>query len=205
MDVKRRRYNSPQRDEQANATRQQILRAAERLFARQGFMAATLRAIAREADVSLATVYLYFSGRAAIVSALAEEVVSAADLSVEQVLHRGEPIDQVRVGVRVIRTLNERSWLITDILRSFRGGDEELTRLWALWQERHLDAVRRATMAIAASGGLRAGLTIDEAADVLYAVAGTEVYRALVHDRGWTPERYESWLFEFGRRELLGM
>ncbi len=41
------------------------------------------------------------------------------------------------------------------------------------------------------------------AADMFYALAGTEVYRALVQERGWSPEQYERWLFETACRELF--
>jgi hypothetical protein len=58
---------------------------------------------------------------------------------------------------------------------------------------------------VQARGALRPGLTLDEAVDVYYALAGTDVYRSLVRERGWSPERYEHWLFEFGCRELLGI
>ena len=162
-----------------------------------------MEAIAREARVALATVYLHFAGRAAMVGALAEEIVSAPELSVEQVIQDLDPAEQARVGARIMRQLNERAWLVADILRSHRGQDRELERLWILWQERHLDAMRRAAEAIAARGGLRPGLSVEAATDALYALMGTEVYRALVLERGWTPARYERWLFEAASRELL--
>ncbi len=198
-----RRYDSPKRRQQADATRRRILVAAERLFAEQGYAAVTMEAIAHRAEVSLATIYLRFPGRAAVVGALAEEIAAAPELSVEQVTQGSDPVEQMRVGARIIRQLNERSWLITDILRSQRGSDPEVARLWALWQQRHLDAMRRAMEAAAKRGGLQPGLSIDTAADVFYAIAGTEVYRALVQERGWSPEQYERWLFEAGCRELL--
>ena len=190
-----RRYHSPQRQEQASATRRRILEVAARLFADRGYAATTMQAVASEAGVSLATVYLHFAGRAAMVVALAEEVVAAPDLSVERVEREPDPVAQVRLSAGIIRRLNERSWVLTDILRSQRGRDEELTRLWARWQGGHLEAVRRAVAALAERGGLRAGLSAEEATDILYAVAGTEVYRAIVHERGWSPARYEEWLF----------
>ena len=202
-DNQTRRYDSPRRRQQASATRRRILAAAERLFAEQGYAAVTMEAIARVAGVSLATIYLHFPGRAAVVGALAEEILAAPELSVEQVAQGADPVGQIRVGARILRQLNERSWLITDILRSQRGGDPEVERLWALWQQRHLDAMHRAMAAIAREGGLRPELSVETAADVFYALAGTEVYRALVQERGWAPERYERWLFETGCRELL--
>ena len=198
-----RRYDSPKRRQQARETRERILVAAERLFAAQGYAAVTMEAIARTAGVSLATIYLHFAGRAAVVGALAEEIVAAPDLSVEQVIGDITPIQRLRVGARVMRQLNERSWLVTDILRSQQGNDVEIARLWALWRQHHLEAMRRTVIALAEAGALRPGLAVDAATDTLYALAGTETYRSLVLDRGWSPERYEQWLFEIGCRELL--
>jgi len=200
-----RSYNSPLREEQANATRRRILAAAEELFAGQGFAVVTMPRIARHAGVSLATVYLYFPGKAAIVEALAEELVTAPELSVEQVERATDAVHQLRLGAGVIRRLNERSWLLTDILRSAHGTDERLARAWARWQQRHLDAIRRAVEAVQARAALRPGLALEEAIDAFYALAGTEVYRTLIGDRGWSAERYERWLFGLGCRELLGV
>jgi AcrR family transcriptional regulator len=198
-----RRYHSPQRQEQASATRRRLLDVAARLFAERGYAATTMQAVAAEAEVALATVYLHFAGRAALVAALAEEVVAAPDLSVEQMEQELDPLTQLRLGASIIRRLNERSWVLVDILRSQRGRDDELTQLWVRWQERHLEAVRRGVAALAERGGLRAGLSVVEATDILYAVAGTEVYRALVYERGWSPARYEAWLLALACREVL--
>src|SRR5579859_4583363 len=157
----RRGYHSPKRRQQADATRRRILAAAERLFAERGFATVTMEAIARAAHVSLATLYLHFSGRTAIVGTLAEALVAAPELSVEQVEREADPVEQLQIGARILRLLNERSWVVTDILRSQRGHDGELAELWALWQQRHLDATRRAMAALANSGGLRPGLSVE--------------------------------------------
>ncbi|HZQ99822.1 MAG TPA: TetR/AcrR family transcriptional regulator [Chloroflexota bacterium] len=199
-----RRYSSPQREAQANATRRRILGAAEELFAEHGFAAVTMPRIAEHAGLSLATVYLYFRTKANIVGAMADEIVAAPDLSVEQVEREHDPVRMMRRGAGIIRRLNERSWLVADILRGAHGTDEHLARVWAEWQRRHLDASRRAVEALRARGGLRPGLAPDEAVDVLYALAGTDVYRALVRERRWSPARYQEWLFRLGCRELIG-
>jgi AcrR family transcriptional regulator len=199
-----RSYNSPVRDEQTNATRRGILAAAEEQFTKNGFPAVTMKAIAHRATISLATVYLYFPGKAALVAALAEEVAASADLSVEQVEHETDPVQQLRVGSHIIRRLNERSWLVTDILRSAQGTDPGLSETWRLWEERHLAAVRRAMAALESRGALSSTVTLDDAVDVFYALAGTDVYRVLVRERGWSPDHYEGWLFGLACRELLG-
>ena len=65
-----RRYNSPRRREQAAATRQEILEAAQRLFERQGYAATTMAAIAAEAGVALKTVYVVFETKSGLLRAL---------------------------------------------------------------------------------------------------------------------------------------
>lgn len=205
MQVKpRRAYNSPQREEQVNATRRRILDAASEVFADRGFAAVTAESIARRASVSLATLYLYFPGKVAIVAALADEIVAATDLSVEQVERELDPVRQLRIGARIIRTLNERSWLVADILRSAQGSDEGLAQIWIVWQQRHLHAVTRAIEALQAQGALRDELGLSEAIDAFYALTGTDVYRSLVRERGWSPGQYEQWLYQLACTELLG-
>jgi AcrR family transcriptional regulator len=199
----RRRYESPKRRQQAGATRLRILAVAERQFAAHGYGAVKMEAIAREARVSLATLYLHFPGRVALVSALADAITAMPDLNVEQMRAAADPVSQVRTGARILAQLNERAWLVTDILRSFKGDDAELARLWTQWQERHLSATRRGIEALAEHGALREGLSVATAADVFYAVAGPEVYRLLVRERGWSPADYGRWLFAMACRELL--
>ncbi|GIW12896.1 MAG: hypothetical protein KatS3mg062_0335 [Tepidiforma sp.] len=199
----KRRYHSPQREAQAAATRRAILEAAERLFEQRGFAAVSMAAIAREAGVSLASVYVYFAGKAAIVSAMAEAIVASEDLSVEQVERAQDGRQALEIGASIMRRLNERSWVVADILRTAHATDPEIAKTWALWQARHLNAMKRAVGALARLDALRRDLSIAEAADILYAAAGTEVFRLLVRDRGWPPERYQSWLFSFACRELL--
>src|SRR3954451_19017838 len=66
----KRRYDSPRRREQAAATRQEILQAAQRLFEEQGYSATTMAAIAAEAGVALKTVYVAFETKSGLLRAL---------------------------------------------------------------------------------------------------------------------------------------
>jgi AcrR family transcriptional regulator len=60
------------------ATRERILAAARRLFAANGFEAATTRDIAEGADIGVGTLFNYFPTKEAIVAALAAEAASEA-------------------------------------------------------------------------------------------------------------------------------
>ena len=120
------------------------MNAAEEIFAERGYASATMEAIARRAGNSIANVYIYFPGKAAIVEALADAITGADDLSVEHVEKESDAVRKLQIGARILRQLNERSWHVADILRSAQAGDEGLSSIRALWQQRHLDAIQRA-------------------------------------------------------------
>jgi len=44
------------------------------------------------------------------------------------------------------------------------------------------------------SARLTPRITVDQAVDIYLALVLPEVYRTLVLERGWTPDRYETWL-----------
>lgn len=112
---------------------------------------------------------------------------AGALLSVEQVEREPDPDEQPRI--------------VAGILRPRHRPDET----WERRQQGHLDAMRRGIGALHARGALRAGPDPDEVIAAFYALAGTDVCRALVCERGWTPERSEQWLFRLSCRELLGI
>ena len=37
-------------------------------------------------------------------------------------------------------------------------------------------------------------MTVEQAVDIYVALVVPEIYRTLVLERGWTPDRYEAWL-----------
>jgi len=61
-----------------SATRKRILQAARRLFASQGFDAATTRDVAEAAGIASGTLFNYFASREALVAALANEAIGDA-------------------------------------------------------------------------------------------------------------------------------
>ena len=65
-----RRYESPRRRAQAEATRAEILGAAQRLLERDGYAATTMAAVAAEAGVALKTVYVAFATKSGVLRAL---------------------------------------------------------------------------------------------------------------------------------------
>ena len=76
------------------------------------------------------------------------------------------------------------------LLRAASDADDEAAALDA-----QLDAARLARMAdnaayLADAGALRAGVTVDEARDLLWTCSSPELYDLLVRRRGWSVTRY---------------
>src|SRR6266567_2802959 len=89
--------------------------------------------------------------------------------------------------------------MATDVKRrrSYDGkGGQARTRLTRA-------AVIQAARALARAGALRAKLRERDADDIIDALTSPEVYRTLVCDRGWPPERYEQWLKDILIDQLL--
>lgn len=68
----RRRYDASRRRAQAQRTRASVLATAQRLFLAGGYGATTLGAIAREAGVSVETIYKAFGNKPGLVRAIHE-------------------------------------------------------------------------------------------------------------------------------------
>lgn len=66
--------------------RQQLLEVAERLFARQGYEAVTIRKLAKEAEVSVAMVNYYFQSKENLFQTLLEGKMPKTRLLLEQLL-----------------------------------------------------------------------------------------------------------------------
>jgi AcrR family transcriptional regulator len=90
--------------------------------------------------------------------------------------------------------INARSSDVYRILSSASGSDPAATELLAEYQQQRDDGQRRIARSLARARALRPGVRERDAADLIHALMSPELYRLLVVDRGWTPERYERWL-----------
>lgn len=79
--------------------RESILRAATRVFARNGYFNSKVADIAREADVADGTVYLYFKSKEEILHSIFDqnmaEAISAGRLLIEKISDPGEKLRRI--------------------------------------------------------------------------------------------------------------
>jgi AcrR family transcriptional regulator len=48
-------------------------------------------------------------------------------------------------------------------------------------------------------------LNLRTATDIVWAFSNEEIYRELVHERGWSPDRYETWMARTLKEQLLAV
>jgi TetR/AcrR family transcriptional regulator, fatty acid metabolism regulator protein len=91
MKSREERRRSPRRDEAKADTRRRVLAAALEVFAREGYHAARMDAIAEAAGASKGALYFHFPGKLELFSALVDEFASelAADVAATIAAHRG--------------------------------------------------------------------------------------------------------------------
>jgi len=198
----KRRYHSPRRQAQAEATRQRLLDVARALFASQGYAATTLPTIAREAGVSVPTVTAVFGSKRAILDTLIAITVRGDETPTllidrewwQKMLAEPDPTRQVRQWAAGVGGIHERSTDIFEIVRGAATADPELATLRRDLAAGRLRDSRTVTESLASKGALAPGLAVERATDLLWALGSAEMYRLLVAERGWSPGDYEQWL-----------
>jgi AcrR family transcriptional regulator len=211
--VKRRRYDSPRRREQAAATRRDILDAARRLFEQNGYAATTMADIASGAGVALKTVYLSFETKSGVLRALWNLLLRGdeADSPMGErewyraVLAEPDAGRQLDLTARASRIVKTRLGAMFIVVRDAGASDPDAAALWGrIGSEFH--ANQRAIVAsIARKGALKPRLGVDRAADTLWTLNHPDVWRLLVLERGWSPARWERWFAGAARAELLAV
>ena len=210
--VKTRRYDSPVRREQARQTRAAVVQAAHRRFLAGGYAATTLAAVAKEAGVSVDTVYAVFGSKRGLLAAVMDVNVGGDDEPLD-VLDR-ELSQRMRAESDQRRQISlfatgmagelERMRPLDDVLRSAAAADPDV----AAARHEQNDVQRHAAMAtvvgwVRARGQLRSELDDAAAADVVWTLTSPEVHHMLLTTRGWTRSQYETWLRETLERALL--
>jgi AcrR family transcriptional regulator len=207
----KRRYESPRRREQAEATRLEILGAAQRLFERDGYAATTMAAIASEARVALKTVYVAFETKAGVLRALwnlqlrggQEEVPVAQQEFYRQVLEETDPERQLRLNARNSREGKLRIGGVAEVIRSAAPLDPDIEALWERINTEYRTNQRTIIESVAAKAALNTELDVEHATDLLWTLNHPDTWQLLVVRCGWTPDQYERWIAETACAQLL--
>jgi AcrR family transcriptional regulator len=210
--VAARRYSSEVRAEQSRATRQRVLDAARALLLRRGYGGATIDAIAARAGVSVQTVYNTVGGKAALLKAVYDTMLAGDDEPIP-IMERPavlamraatDPRRFLALYARMGREMYERVGpLLPIMLAEGAAGDRDVhTFIETIENERAVG-----TAAVAAQlherFGLRPGLTVADAADILWTLTAPDLTLRLVRRRRWSLDKFEAWSADTMARTLL--
>jgi AcrR family transcriptional regulator len=205
FDGKKRTYHSRVRQRQAEETRQRILAAARSQFENCGYAVTTLEAIAEIAEVSPKTIAAVFgSKRALLAEVINPEVFSprAREL-IEELRATKEASRQLELVTQITRQAYEPLVNSLELLRTAGAVAPELADVMRQIETRRRQNQARLLASLREQEALRTGLSLEEATDVLWALTSYDLYRMLVVEQRWEPERYETWLAQLLTQQLL--
>ena len=182
--------------------RRAVVDAARVLFLERGYAATTIEAISEHSDVPSATVYRLFSSKLGILKALLDTSIAGDDqpLAVQErpdvasLFTEPDPHKLLAGFAGVTTAINQRTNDVYRVLASAAGSDPAAAELLDEIRQQRDQGQGQIARSLARAHALKPGLRERDAADLIHALMSPEVYRLLVGDRGWTPERYQQWL-----------
>jgi AcrR family transcriptional regulator len=188
-----------------------VIDAARTLFLERGYGVTTVEAISEQADVPAATVYRLFASKLGILKALLDvsiagdhEAVPVAERpQVDEIAGADDPRRQLQGFVGLASDINDRVAPIYRILVSAAGTDPDAAALLDGLTRQRQQGQRMIARSLARAGALRPGMRERDAADIVHALLSPEIYRLTVVDRGWSGDRYRSWLTQLLADQLL--
>jgi AcrR family transcriptional regulator len=176
-----------------------------------GYVATTVEMIATEAGVSAKTVYDAFATKPGVLRGVWDLALKGDtdDSPVEtrpwflQVLEESDPARMVKLVVRNSVAVKQRIGPVLRVIRAASSVDDDSAALWALIQSDFHANQRVLVDAIAKRKGLKAGLTVDRAADILWMLNNPVTWLALHDERAWSAKEFEKWLAATAAQQLL--
>jgi len=191
------------RQRQAESTRQQIAHAARALFAERGYLGTTITAIAEAADIPAPTIYSAFGSKGRILEKITQNwmqesrTVSIAAAS----LAEKDPGRQLRLFAELNRRQLDVGSDVIAIYQEAARSDVQMAGTQRKILASREGEIRKLIDVLGPH--LKPELTAHSALDVCLACTVPEIYRTLVAERGWTPQRYERWLGDLLVEQLL--
>jgi len=188
-----------------------VIEAARTLFLERGYAWTTVEAISDLSDVPPATVYRLFSSKLGILKELFNVSIAGDDEAVpledrphvQALISDPDPRKQLSGFVGISRGIMARTEPVYRILVSAAGSDPDAAALLAETRRHRQQGQGQIADLLARTGALRPKLRARDAADIIHVLMSPEVYRLLVGDRGWLPERYQQWLTDTLIHQLL--
>jgi AcrR family transcriptional regulator len=192
------------RQRQAAATKAQVAASARALFAERGYVATTISAISEGAAIPVQTIYSAFGTKANILREIAMEAVATIDVDQRhtEAAAQADPAKGLRLAAALQRDQFEVMYDVISVYQEAARTDPEVQAAMERILSNRRHAFRRHLEAIAPN--LASGVNVDTGLAIYVALVVSEIWRTLVIEHGWTPDRYEQWLADALVHHLLG-
>ena len=196
----KRSYDASGRQARAQETRQRIIDVAHDRFIDRGYGRTTIADIARDAGVSVETVYSAFGNKAALLRKV-WFVRFRGDEQDVRLLHRPE-IQQMLAEPDLVVRLRRHAAVVTPVFRRFvplhraleaaAATESSAADMVAEFDARRLDASTHYAKAAKRTGQL--AVSEAQCRDIFSATLDGSLWHRLVHDAGWSDKRFAAFL-----------
>jgi AcrR family transcriptional regulator len=186
------------RQRQADDTRRRIVDATRQLLQSEGYSGMTIEAIAQRAEVSAQSVYAIFKSKTGILIDLLDQSTFGTEYedAVRQARSVTDPETRLRLAASVARQIRGAQSATFDLMRGAGVVAPELAKLEQQRERLRYEKEEGVITFLRDAGRLRTGLSHQTARDIFWMLTGGDVYRMLVRERKWSPQKYEEWLAE---------
>ena len=200
------------RRERAKATHWRIVKAAYTLFCAQGYAGTTMAQIAEAAGVAVQTVYFTFHTKSMLLSRAYDFAVMGENEPLppdKQPWYRAMTAEQdlakaVRHLVTGVGEITRRVTPLYLVARVAADGDPDAARVMAFHARWAAEGFRQMLEVLRAKAGLRPGLSLERATDLLLLFVGGDVYHVLVSGDGWSHEEWTDWTVSTVAEQIFG-
>jgi AcrR family transcriptional regulator len=193
---------SPLRQAQIRQTEERIITAATELFVADGYVATTLEAVARRAQVGARTVYVRFGSKAALFKRVVDVAIVGDTLPIdvlgrdwaEAALTAPTAAERIAAGAAMGRQIMERTGALFAVAQQAAAVEPLIAGFWQQGREqsRHAQAVFWTRMA--GDGLLDPLVDLAWVIDTASILGSAETYLVITRMLGWDLDEYENWL-----------
>lgn len=184
----------------AEQTQRAIIDAASRLFIEHGYHATSIGLIASEAGVAVQTIYNSIGAKRDLLSRVLDHAAAGqraptpvAQFMSEQAERETDPRRIIAQLVEFWREALPRTAPVFRVIREAAAGDPDARKLEQTRARQRLRNYEHAARLLAERGGLRAGISTEQAAATIFAIGHPETYRTLVLDGDWGDDGWAHW------------
>ena len=211
----KRRYDATRRHAQARQNQHRMIDAAARLFAERGYAGTSLADVAAEAGAAVQTLYAAFGTKANLLKHAIDVILAGDHLPapmmerdfVREMTAEPDPRRVLAIYAAHVRQVAQRAGGLLLAAWAAAGSDPAVKELTAELDGQRLRGMTAAAASIAAkaidAGCLADGITEEDIRDALWAFNSPQLYGLMLHDRGWSPDRFQAWLTRSWIRLLL--